>query len=125
MDGREVRDGVLQILKALGVILLFCMAAVLLFAFIVKTAALEANVISPVNRIIKAAAVFLGSMLFVKDNGGWWKGAIIGFFAVLSTKLLFSCIAWEFCWDWTILPELLFGALVGLISGVIAVNIHR
>lgn len=125
MDGAELKREGIQIAKAVGVSLLFCMAAVLLFAFVVKAAALDSGVIPPVNRIIQGSAIFLGVMLFVKENGGWRQGVIIGIAAVLASKLLFCCIAMEFHWEWTTWIEVLFGGVIGTLSGVIAVNIHR
>lgn len=125
MDGEELKREGIRILKALGAILLFCMAAVLLFAFIVKAASLESGVIPPVNRLIKGTAIFLGVLLFVKESGGWRQGLIVGVLTVVLSKLLFSCIALEFSWEWTFWLELLFGGAIGVISGVIAVNLHR
>lgn len=121
----EIKRAAIEIGKAIGIVILFCMAAVLLFAFIVKVAALPSEVIAPVNRVIKAVAVFLGCIIAVRESGGWIKGVIIGVLSVLLSYVLFSLIGGSFTMEWTFILELLFGGIIGAISGIIAINIHK
>lgn len=123
--GEEIRKGALEVGKAVAVAVAFCLAAVLIFAFIIKIAALPSEVITPVNQVIKAAAVLLGCILGLSDSKGWLKGGIAGILSVACAYVIFSLIAGGFDWSWTILLELLFGLVAGVISGIVAVNLHK
>lgn len=125
MTQGEVGRNVAEIGKATGVAVVFCLVATLLFAFIIKIAELPSEAISPVNRVIRAAAVFLGCIVGLSDNKGLIKGSVAGGVAFALTYVLFSLIGGGFEWTWSVLLECLFSVLAGGISGVIAVNIHK
>lgn len=111
--------------KTAGAAVIFCLLATLLFAFIIKIAELPSEAILPVNRVIRAAALFLGCIIGLSDNKGLLKGAVSGALTFVVTFILFSLMGSGFQWTWSILPELLFAVLAGGISGIIAVNIHK
>lgn len=126
MENAEgVKKGALEVGKAVAVAVAFFLAAVLVFAFIIKIAALPSSVIMPVNQVIKAAGVLFGCILGLSDNKGWLKGGIAGILSVACAYVIFSLMAGGFDWNWTVLLELLFGLVAGVISGVVAVNLHH
>lgn len=126
MENAEgVKKGALEVGKAVAVAVVFFLAAVLAFAFIIKIAALPSSVIMPVNQVIKAAGILLGCILGLSDNKGWLKGGIAGTLSVSCAYVIFSLMAGGFDWGWTVLLELLFGLAAGVISGVVAVNLHH
>lgn len=124
-SGEELKNGAIEIGKAVGVAVAFCLAAVLVFAFVIKVAALPSSVILPVNQVIKAAAIFTGCIVGLKDSKGWLKGGVAGVLSVIFAYVIFSLIAGSFAWDWTVLLELLFGLVAGVSSGIVAVNLHK
>lgn len=124
MNGEAGRN-LAEVGKATGVAVIFCLLATLLFAFIIKIAELPSEVILPVNRVIRAAAVFLGCIVGLSDNKGLVKGIISGVLTFILTYLLFSLLGGGFRFSWSVLLECLFSLLAGGISGVIAVNIHK
>lgn len=98
------------------------MVAILLFAFVVKWAALGENVIDPVNQVIKIIAIFFGVWACLKKSYDkyLYKGMLIGaLFAVLSF-LLFSALNGSFSIDITFVWDLIFATAIGVISAVIA-----
>lgn len=126
MEGREgFKTGVIEVLKAVGVAVAFCLVAVLVFAFVIKIAALPSSIITPVNQVIKAAAILLGCVLGLGNDKGWIKGGIAGLFSVIFAYVIFSIVGGGFKWELSLLLELLFGLLAGAISGVVAVNMHK
>lgn len=121
----EVKRAGGEIGKATGIALLFCMAAVLLFAFIVKVASLPSEAISPVNRVIKACGILLGCILSVRERRGWLKGLIAGGLSALLSFFLFSLIGGSFSFTPLLAADVLFGGIAGGIAGVISVNLAR
>ena len=79
----------------------------------------------PVNETLKAAAIFLGSLGFIKGEKGLLKGAIAGVFTVMLSYLAFSALGGSFALSWLILLELLLAVVVGGLCGGVAVNLRR
>ena len=96
------------------------LAAVLVFALIVKLFSIGSGAITAVNQVIKAAAIFVGCLVCVKPGRGLVKGLISGVGVIVITYFLFAILAGEISFGWTNVLDLLFGALVGAVSGFIA-----
>lgn len=105
--------------------LIFSLAAVLVFSFIVKFCPLGDGVIHAVNQFIKSLAVFTGCFFSLKGKLGWLKGMITGIFIFLFTYLVFTLLAGADVFSLGFAIDLLFGAAVGLISGIISVNVRK
>lgn len=115
----------LQIVKAVVLAVLFCLAAVLVFSLVLKFTALSESVIRPVNQCIKVFAILFGCFLAVRGEKGWLKGIAVGIFTVMLTWLVFAMVGGDFSLSWLIFAELAFGAVAGLLSGIVAVNVRR
>lgn len=120
----NVRD-FFEIGKAILVGVLFCLVATLAFAFVIRIAELSSAVIAPVNRVIRALAIFLGCLIGLSDNKGLLKGAAAGILIFCLTFVIFSFIGGGFRFSLWLLAEFFFSFLVGAISGTIAVNVHK
>lgn len=124
-----MRQGVLgrflfQVAKAVIAAVVFSIAAVLLFALAIKLFSIPSSAIAVVTRIIKAFAIAGGAVLFIKEERGLLKGIAAGALGAAVTYLIFAAIAGgEF--SILFLAELLFGAVIGGIAGIIAVNIRK
>lgn len=103
----------------------FVLASVLLFATFMKLFNFSSGVIKPVNQVIKVLSVFCGAILCVSGNKGIIKGVIIGIFSVAVTYLLFALMGGEGLFDVGFFLDVVFGAVIGAVSGVIAVNVKR
>lgn len=103
----------------------FVLASVLLFATFMKLFNFSSGVIKPVNQVIKVLSVFCGAILCVCGNKGIIKGVIIGIFSVALTYLLFALMGGEGLFDVGFFLDVVFGAVIGAVSGVIAVNVKR
>lgn len=122
-DG-AVKNFIWEVFRAVIAAVIFSLAAVLIFALIIKLFLLPSSVITIVNRVIKAVAVFGGCLLFIKEERGIFKGAAAGVLAVAVTYLIFAAIAGS-GFTYLFFAELLFGCAIGAISGIIAVNIRK
>ena len=67
-----------EIGKSVCVSAIFTLAAVLVFALVVKLCSLGASVITPVNQIIKMLAVFAGCFLCIRGSRPVVRGLISG-----------------------------------------------
>lgn len=111
--------------EGVGIICAVCLISVLVFSLVIKIFSLPDSVITHVNQIIKAIAITVGCIFSVEGEKGFLKGMITGLISVAATFLLFSAIGGEWDMSWKFLIELAFGAIVGCIGGIIAVNIRK
>ena len=114
----------LQIVKAVVLAVLFCLVPVLIFSLVLKFASLSDSVIKPVNQFIKVFAILFGCFFALRGEKGWLKGIAAGLLTVMLTYLVFAMVGGDFSMSWLIVAELAFGAVAGLLSGIIAVNVR-
>lgn len=124
-----MREGVfkrctLEAVKSAAAAVIFSLAATLAFAGIIKLCSVPSEAIGVVVRILKAAAVFAGVILFIREEKGIFKGAAAGAVATAITYFIFSAMAGEE-FSPLFFAEMLFGGVIGGISGIIAVNIRK
>lgn len=96
----------------------------LLFSLIVKIFSLPSAVIRPVNQVVKAAGVLVAIFMSVKDKG-ITSGGIIGLLYGVITNLVFGLIGGSFAVDLSFFIDLLFCLIVGIIGGVLCVNLKN
>lgn len=112
-------------LKGALIALVISLIAILIFAFIIKTIGLASSLISPINQVIKALSIFVGITFVLKKNKekGLIKGLLIGLIYTLLAFVIFSILSGGFSFDKSLFNDCLFGAITGMICGVISVNI--
>ncbi len=117
---------ILKYLRSLFVSLIITFASIILFAFIIKWAGLDDNVISPVNLVIKGVSVLVGALILTK---GASKGLINGIvFALVYTLVcftIFSILAGTFALGLGLVSDFAFTAVCGGLAGIIGVNIKK
>ena len=122
---KSENGGFLSVVKGVGTAVIVTLVGVLIFAAVVKIAALNTSVIKAVNQFIKILSVFLGVSVSVRGKMGLIKGLAIGVVSTVVTYLLFALIGGEISFGTPFFIDLLFGLIVGAISGVIVVNIRK
>lgn len=115
----------MQVAKGVIFGVAFILAGVLLFAFIVEVASFSDKVIKPINQVIKLIAIFVGCAVAIRGEKGFLKGGIIGLAVTIISYVLFGIIGGAFGSFAVILTDALCGMVMGVISGVISVNIPR
>ena len=118
-------NGFFSIVKATGFALAFSLLSAVIFAVILQTTSLSERVIYPINQTIKGISIALGVLFLVRGEKGWLKGVAVGLLFTALSYLAFSAIGGDFSLGWLILLEVLIAALVGAISGSLAVNLRR
>ena len=122
---RNFGKGAAEVAKAIGIALIFSLAAVLVLALLVRFAGLGDKVVKPINQFVKVLAVFLGCYFSIRDGAGLWKGLIAGIAIILVTFLVFALISGSIAPDISLLWDVLFGAAIGAVSGIVAVNLKK
>lgn len=115
------------LLKGTLIALCISLVLVLVFAFLLKFTNIPDTAIYPVNQVIKGISIFLGVFIGMKKSKelGLVCGLLIGLCYTLLAFLVFSILSGGFSVDITLLTDLIFGAVIGAICGIISVNIKK
>lgn len=115
----EVGRAAAEIGKGVCAAAVVTLAAVLVFALLIKLFSISSSVIMPVNQLIKMAAIFTGCFVCLRPGRALAKGAICGVVVILATYFLFAIVAGEISFGWKNVLDWLFGGVVGAISGIV------
>ena len=110
--------------RGVSLAIIVCLAAVLIFALVIQFTGLPESIIMPVNQFIKVLAIFIGCFFSLRGSKGWLKGGLVGLIAGGLTFLLFALLG-GFPSGLRILWDLLFCVGVGILSGIISVNLKK
>lgn len=114
---------------AKGTLIALCVSLVLvlIFAFLLKFTSIPDSAIKPVNQVIKGVSVFAGVFVGMKKikELGLVSGLLIGVLFTIFAFLAFSILGGSFVFDFTLLTDMLFGAIIGAICGIICVNLKK
>ncbi len=116
-----------RILKGTIYALCFSLVFILVFAFMLKFTGIAETLITPINQLIKGVSIFLGVFIALKKEKqqGLICGLLIGFLFTIFAFLTFSLLSGTFVFDKTFLTDMVFGAIIGGICGIIAVNLKK
>lgn len=119
------KSQIFTIIKGCLVAVSVSLVGILFFAFIIKIFGLTDGWIKPINQIIKAASILIGVFVALKKEKtqGLLKGAIIGLAYTLLAFVVFSILNGSFALDGALIVDILFGAIMGAICGVVFVNL--
>ncbi len=122
MEG-VVKEYLLPIIKATLFAICVTLVSILLFALIVKITTFSHLGVKVVNQFIKIVAIFLGCFFFIKEGKGLVKGGVIGLLYWIFINLIFAMIS-KVKVRFSII-ELVLCLLIGIISGIISVNVKE
>ena len=112
-----------QYIKGLILALIVTFACILIFALIIKFANLNDGWIVPVNLVIKAISILIGTIVYTKSKtGGFKKGLIFAISYITLSYVIFSALAGSFNFSISLLLDYVFAIVVGIIVGVVRVN---
>lgn len=114
-------------LKGALIALSISLIGILIFAFFIKYVAIPTEAIKPVNQVIKGISLLLGTFVALKkvNQMGLVNGLLIGLSYTLLAFVVFSILDGRFEFSRTLINDLLFGAIIGAICGIIAVNFRK
>ncbi len=117
---------VFEILRALIAALVVTLALILIAAFAIKTFNVPTDAITIINSVIKGVSVLVATLVFLHlPNSGYLRGLIVGILYIALSFVVFSLFNGEFKFGINLLNDFAFGAVAGLIGGIIAVNIRK
>ena len=114
-------SGFLSILKCCLIGIVVTLIGIVFFAIVLKFADLNSTVITVVNNIIKALAIFF-MVFFLKKSGNGKlivKALVAGLIYAVLSFLIFSIMNGGFVFNLSILYDLLFALIVSVIAAVI------
>ncbi|MDD3840890.1 MAG: TIGR04086 family membrane protein [Clostridia bacterium] len=118
--------GVINILRGalFGIILTIIMF--LLLAFIINISQMNETVISPAVQIIKVVSLALTGIYAARISGskGWLTGALAGILYIIISLIICHLLKYIDLFSRPLYIELIFGAVIGAIGGIIGVNIR-
>lgn len=121
----DVTISIFQIIKSVALALAFSFLSAVVLATILRWTPLPDSVIYPVNQVVKALAIALGTITFIRGEKGFIKGGAVGLIFTALSYLAFSAIGGDFSFSWLILIESAVALLVGALCGALAVNMRR
>lgn len=119
--------GLLNIIKCSLIGIVATLLGTVIFAFVLKFANLSSAIISYINLIIKAFAIFI-MMTCVKRSGAdklFLKAILAGLVYGLMVFVVFSILNGKFIFDLSFLYDLLFSVIVSMIVAVIINILNR
>lgn len=114
-----------SLVKGIGLSIIISLVCVLIFGFVIKSFLLPNGTIKVVNQFIKVLSIFIGVFSCSGKNLGLVKGCLVGAFSIIITHLIFSLIGGNISFGLSFIIDVLFGLIVGGISGTISVNMKR
>ena len=122
----SVKNYVFEIIRALIAALIITLAAVLVAALAIKFFNVPTSAITIINAAIKGVSVFVSALIFLRlPNSGYLRGIILGVLYIALSYVVFSLFNGEFKFGINILNDFAFGAVAGLIGGIVAGNIRK
>ncbi len=121
------KQGFVGVVKGILFALIFTVVAVFLLAVLYKFVEMSDGTIKIANQVIKIISIALGVKIALKKNKskGLLKGLIIGIFYTILSFLLFSILAKNFSFSLSLVSDIVFAGLVGLIFGILFVNFRK
>ena len=114
-----------SIVKGVAFATAVSLLAAIVLAVLLRGGFLSNVIIYPINQAVKSVALALGTLLFIRGEKGLLKGVAVALLFTGVSYLAFSAIGNDFSLSWLILAELALAAIVGGISGILAVNLKR
>lgn len=112
-----------QTLRAIITAIISMLISILVFSAVVHFASLSSTVIKAVNQFLKVMSVFIGCFFCLHSGAGFIKGLLSGVGFALLTSVIFAFIGGEKVFSVAGIVEILFCGIIGLISGIISVNV--
>ncbi|HEY8390883.1 MAG TPA: TIGR04086 family membrane protein [Clostridia bacterium] len=122
----KVGEIYLEILKGLTIALIISLILILAMALVITFVDVSDTVIAIINQIIKAVSLLVASIVSFKEKSkGWKKGLILGVVYIIAAYIIFSLMEGKFTFGWSILFDLIAGAVMGIVCGIFAVNLGK
>ncbi len=113
-----------QVLKGVGIALIVTVVYVLFFSVILRLFHFGDKVVFWTDRVMKMLCIFIGTLFSVSGEKGIQKGCLIGALFIMLSSVLFALISGNL-FTARVWIELIFGTVIGGLSGIATVNLKR
>ena len=125
MEKGRIKGCILDVVRAVIVALLCSMILILLVAVVAKYVAMSDTAGTVLNQVVKVLSVAVGCLVgFRNKKYGLVLGLIVGLLFTVLSFALFSLISGKLDFSSITVLDFLLGAAVGILSGVLAVNVR-
>lgn len=116
---------IMKITKSLVLSFLITVVFFIVYALILTYSSLSEETIPTINTVIMIISILVGSisMSMKVNNKGWLNGGIVGILYMVIIIIFSSFYNKTFAMDSYILIKSLIGLIVGVISGIIGINL--
>ena len=111
--------------KGVGFSLLLSLGLCFLFGLFLRFVSLDYGGILTGVCLIKSLSILFGCATSVKESKGWAKGLFIGGMTIVFSRFIFLLIPGLSFFGSYLFYDLLFGLIVGFLSGIIAVHVRK
>ena len=118
-------NGFFAVIKAVLLSLGISLLAAVIFAVILQGGYMNEGGVYAITQTIKGISIAIGTLVFVRGEKGWLKGGGVGLLYTALSYLAFSSFGGDFSLTWLIFAELAIAFTVGMISGILAVNLKK
>ncbi len=123
---KDIENGFFRsIIKGVFTTVIITLISVLILGVVIKFATLNGGVIKAVNQFIKMVSIFLGCFACIRGSAGLLKGGLTGILSTVAVYAVFSLLCGTTIFDIAFVLDLVFGLIVGAISGIISVNTKK
>ena len=118
---------VLSIIKGAFWGVAFSLICILIFALIIKFTSISEKAINPINQIIKVLSILFACFVVGKKvkKSGIIMGLLTGILYTLLAYVIFSILDGHFSFGLNVLNDITFGAIIGIFSGIICINLRN
>lgn len=125
-DAKKSSGYIIEVIKALIIGIILSLVLILVAAFIIKICNIPTGAIPIINQVIKGLSILVGCLLALKlPHNGWVRGIVVGLLYIVVSFIIFSLLDGKFEWGLNILNDIALGSITGMLSGIIAANIHK
>lgn len=113
-----------SVIKGALIALSISLISICIFAFVLRFMDISADLIKPVNQVIKIVSIVIGALIGLKNikEMGIISGFVVGILYTLFAFIVFSLLNGGFSFSPSFINDLLFGGIAGSIAGIVAVN---
>ena len=118
-------NGFIGVFKGTLAALAASFLCLMVFAAVLESGRIPDKAVYPVTQTLKAMAIAFGALVFTRGEKGWLKGGAIGLLYTALSYLAFSFLGGDFSLSWLIFLELFIALAIGMLGGIVAVNMRR
>lgn len=121
MNKQQKKGLVFSALKGTLIAMIFTIAAILIFALIIKESNMADNVINPINQVIKILGIMAATFFAVRRaaENQWITGGLASVFYIILGYLVFSLIEGRFGNLLMLLSDVVMAAVIGIVFAII------